>query len=143
MDTETVHTVNLNSIKREREREKEQVLLKVLIIRLAKKEDKFLFFGRKKMMMNVAFLFLLLSKFIPSNGSPPGIFIFGDSLSDSGNNNFIPTFVKSNYPPYGIDFPQGPTGRFSNGKLAVDIIGDLLRTYTVHACKQEILPLNL
>ncbi|KAL6322805.1 hypothetical protein AAG906_020805 [Vitis piasezkii] len=64
--------------------------------------------------------------FMASMGAPPGMFIFGDSLSDSGNNNFIPTLAKSNYPPYGIDFPQGPTGRFSNGKLAVDMIAEML-----------------
>lgn len=74
-------------------------------------------------LINLGFLFLFLSKFMASMGAPPGMFIFGDSLSDSGNNNFIPTLAKSNYPPYGIDFPQGPTGRFSNGKLAVDMIG--------------------
>lgn len=67
-------------------------------------------------------LFLLVLKLNDSAGSP-GVFIFGDSLSDSGNNNFLPTLAKSNYPPYGIDFPQGPTGRFSNGKLTVDLIG--------------------
>ncbi|KAL2341057.1 hypothetical protein Fmac_008997 [Flemingia macrophylla] len=45
----------------------------------------------------------------------PCVFVFGDSLSDSGNNNNLPTFSKSNYWPYGIDFPKGPTGRFTNG----------------------------
>nr|POE93922.1 gdsl esterase/lipase [Quercus suber] len=28
--------------------------------------------------------------------------------------------------PYGIDFPGGPTGRFSNGKTTVDVIAELL-----------------
>ncbi|GAU35554.1 hypothetical protein TSUD_384020 [Trifolium subterraneum] len=37
----------------------------------------------------------------------PCLFIFGDSLSDSGNNNNLPTTVKPNYKPYGIDFPKG------------------------------------
>ena len=52
----------------------------------------------------------------------PCFFIFGASSFDNGNNNALPTLVKSNYPPYGIDFPAGPTGRFSNGRNIVDII---------------------
>ncbi|KAI5447612.1 GDSL esterase/lipase At1g29670 isoform X1 [Lathyrus oleraceus] len=56
----------------------------------------------------------------------PCVFIFGDSLSDSGNNNNLPSSPKSNYKPYGIDFPFGPTGRFTNGRTAVDIITQLL-----------------
>jgi len=30
------------------------------------------------------------------------------------------------YPPYGIDFPQGATGRFCNGRTTTDILGPLL-----------------
>lgn len=52
----------------------------------------------------------------------PCYFIFGDSLADSGNNNNLRTEAKVNYPPYGIDFSKGPTGRFSNGRTPVDII---------------------
>ena len=50
-------------------------------------------------------------------------YIFGDSLSDAGNNNQLNTLAKANYPPYGLDFPGGvPTGRFSNGLTFVDRI---------------------
>ncbi|XP_058749185.1 GDSL esterase/lipase At1g29670-like [Vicia villosa] len=56
----------------------------------------------------------------------PCLFIFGDSFSDSGNNNYIPTNAKADYKPYGIDFPEGPTGRVTNGKTQIDIIGQLL-----------------
>nr|XP_043625228.1 GDSL esterase/lipase At1g29670-like [Erigeron canadensis] len=56
----------------------------------------------------------------------PCYFIFGDSLVDSGNNNALLTQAKANYPPYGIDFPEGPTGRFTNGRTKADIIGQLL-----------------
>lgn len=55
----------------------------------------------------------------------PCFFIFGDSLSDNGNNNNLATLAKSNYRPYGIDFPDGPTGWFCNGRTAVDFIGEL------------------
>lgn len=53
----------------------------------------------------------------------PCYFIFGDSLSDSGNNNVLPTQAKVNYLPYGIDFSKGPTGRFSNKRNMQDVIG--------------------
>ncbi|CAJ2669776.1 unnamed protein product [Trifolium pratense] len=56
----------------------------------------------------------------------PCIFIFGDGLSGNGNNNMLPTTAKANYNPYGIDFPTGPTGRATNGRTAIDIIGELL-----------------
>ncbi|XP_038695466.1 GDSL esterase/lipase At4g18970-like [Tripterygium wilfordii] len=56
----------------------------------------------------------------------PCYFVFGDSLSDVGNNNDLLTTAKSNYAPYGIDYPEGPTGRFGNGRILVDIIAELL-----------------
>ncbi|XP_058201343.1 GDSL esterase/lipase At5g45670-like [Rhododendron vialii] len=56
----------------------------------------------------------------------PCYFIFGDSLVDNGNNNNIASLARANYLPYGIDFPGGPTGRFSNGKTTVDVIAELL-----------------
>jgi hypothetical protein len=55
--------------------------------------------------------------------SVPAMFVFGDSLTDNGNNNDLNSFAKANYLPYGIDFAGGPTGRFSNGYTMVDTIG--------------------
>ncbi|CAN0924355.1 GDSL esterase/lipase At4g16230 [Linum grandiflorum] len=52
-------------------------------------------------------------------------FIFGDSLNDPGNNNYIDTLSKANYPPNGIDFGN-PTGRFTNGRTIADIVGQEL-----------------
>ncbi|XAR65486.1 Triacylglycerol lipase [Bertholletia excelsa] len=53
-------------------------------------------------------------------------FIFGDSLSDVGNNANLPrSLAKANLPWYGIDFGNGlPNGRFTNGRTVADIIGD-------------------
>ncbi|XP_027125567.1 GDSL esterase/lipase At1g74460 [Coffea arabica] len=53
-------------------------------------------------------------------------FIFGDSLSDVGNNNFLSkSLAKANLPWYGIDMDSGlPNGRFSNGRTVADIVGD-------------------
>ncbi|THG02006.1 hypothetical protein TEA_002572 [Camellia sinensis var. sinensis] len=56
----------------------------------------------------------------------PCLFIFGDSLADNGNNNYLSTIAKANYQPYGIDFSDGPTGRFCNGRTMSDIIGQRL-----------------
>lgn len=58
----------------------------------------------------------------------PCYFIFGDSLVDNGNNNQLQSLARANYLPYGIDFPGGPTGRFSNGKTTVDVIGEQFLT---------------
>ncbi|KAI3968080.1 hypothetical protein MKX01_015600 [Papaver californicum] len=56
----------------------------------------------------------------------PAIYLFGDSLLDSGNNNFLQNMAKSNYTPYGIDFPSGPTGRTTNGATGGDFIAQFL-----------------
>jgi len=56
-------------------------------------------------------------------------FIFGDSLVDAGNNNYIPSLSKANMTPNGIDFAASggmPTGRFTNGRTIADIIGEML-----------------
>ncbi|KAM0048701.1 putative triacylglycerol lipase [Helianthus debilis subsp. tardiflorus] len=75
-------------------------------------------------------IFILLShlrtSIVSSKPRVPCYFIFGDSWVDNGNNNKLKTKCKVNYPPYGIDFPEGDTGRFSNGRTSADIIGQLL-----------------
>ncbi|CAA7403288.1 unnamed protein product [Spirodela intermedia] len=54
-------------------------------------------------------------------------FVFGDSLVDNGNNNYLATTARADSPPYGIDFPtHRPTGRFSNGLNIPDIISEKL-----------------
>lgn len=64
-----------------------------------------------------------------SNAQPlvPAIITFGDSAVDVGNNDYIPTFFKANYPPYGRNFiNHKPTGRFCDGRLATDLTADTL-----------------
>ncbi|KAF3447384.1 hypothetical protein FNV43_RR12570 [Rhamnella rubrinervis] len=53
-----------------------------------------------------------------------GMFVFGSSLLDNGNNNFLQdSQARADYSPYGIDFPLvGPTGRFTNGKNIIDLL---------------------
>ncbi|RRT68456.1 hypothetical protein B296_00021904 [Ensete ventricosum] len=50
-------------------------------------------------------------------------FVFGDSLVDNGNNNYLATTARADAPPYGIDSPSHrPSGRFSNGRNIPDLI---------------------
>ncbi|KAJ1283068.1 hypothetical protein BS78_03G099800 [Paspalum vaginatum] len=56
----------------------------------------------------------------------PCMYVFGDSLADNGNNNDILSLARANYRPYGIDFHEGPPGRFTNGRTMVDFISDML-----------------
>ncbi|PON53406.1 Lipase, GDSL, active site [Parasponia andersonii] len=77
--------------------------------------------------MAVFLIFSLFTFPMASTGQlVPALFIFGDSIVDTGNNNKLPSLIKANFLPYGRDFVNHqPTGRFSNGKLAIDIIADL------------------
>ncbi|KAF3783704.1 GDSL esterase/lipase [Nymphaea thermarum] len=59
-------------------------------------------------------------------GSPIVQYIFGDSLTEVGNNNYLASLAKANYPWYGIDYPSGVTGRFTNGRTMGDILSEKL-----------------
>ena len=62
---------------------------------------------------------------LPKNVQIPAVLVFGDSIVDPGNNDFINTISKANFPPYGRDFEGGvATGRYSNGKIPSDLIGN-------------------
>jgi len=58
---------------------------------------------------------------------PRAFFVFGDSLVDNGNNNFLATTARADAPPYGIDYgpTHRPTGRFSNGFNIPDFISSV------------------
>jgi hypothetical protein len=59
------------------------------------------------------------------------LFIFGDSVVDVGNNNYINTTtdLQANFWPYGESFFKYPTGRPSNGRLIPDFIGKIIVIY--------------
>ncbi|KAG5000732.1 GDSL esterase/lipase APG-like [Glycine soja] len=79
-----------------------------------------------------AFLFLSCVYAQDTTTLVPAIITFGDSAVDVGNNDYLPTLFKADYPPYGRDFVNHqPTGRFCNGKLATDFTADTLgfKTY--------------
>lgn len=65
------------------------------------------------------------------------LFIFGDSLFDVGNNDYINTSTnfQANFSPYGETFFGYSTGRFSNGRLIPDIIGK----YYFHSLPEKAL----
>ncbi|KAJ4968477.1 hypothetical protein NE237_015178 [Protea cynaroides] len=74
--------------------------------------------------IGVLFFCLLASVSPVKSGGPlaPALYVFGDSLVDCGNNNYLSTIARANNPPYGVDFPDGSTGRFTNGKTVPDFI---------------------
>ena len=69
---------------------------------------------------------------LPNNESVPAVIAFGDSILDTGNNDYINTLFKSNFRPYGKDFGGGnqPTGRFSNGLIPSDFLGTNKNPYS-------------
>ncbi|XP_010501058.1 PREDICTED: GDSL esterase/lipase 3 [Camelina sativa] len=54
------------------------------------------------------------------------LFVFGDSLFDAGNNNYIDTFsrFRANLWPYGQTTFKNPTGRISDGRLIPDFLAE-------------------
>ncbi|CAN6481205.1 unnamed protein product [Victoria cruziana] len=59
-------------------------------------------------------------------GLLPAVIVFGDSIVDAGNNNYLKTIIKCDFPPYGRDLDDRmPTGRFSNGMIINDILASV------------------
>jgi phospholipase/lecithinase/hemolysin len=69
-----------------------------------------------------------------AKASVPCMYVFGDSLVDNGNNNNMLSLARANYRPYGIDFHEGPPGRFTNGRTMVDFLSEML------GVRQPLLP---
>ncbi|KAL6225931.1 hypothetical protein ACLB2K_004779 [Fragaria x ananassa] len=74
--------------------------------------------------MALATIILTSMAAMAASAASPTTFVFSDSLTDVGNNNFLQySLAKSNYPWYGIDYEGGQaTGRFTNGRTVGDII---------------------
>ncbi|XP_065857580.1 GDSL esterase/lipase EXL3-like [Euphorbia lathyris] len=97
------------------------------------------------MMMGYFYLNGAMGKINLPNGEKfPALIVFGDSIVDPGNNNYINTMIKCDFPPYGRDFRGAkPTGRFSNGLIPSDLIAqelgikDLVPPYLDHNLKPE------
>ncbi|KAK4490418.1 hypothetical protein RD792_001095 [Penstemon davidsonii] len=74
--------------------------------------------------INFAVVILIIALTNAPSSASLVTFIFGDSLAEVGNNNYLKlSLAKSNFPFYGIDFAGGKaTGRFTNGRTVGDII---------------------
>ncbi|XP_031475172.1 GDSL esterase/lipase At1g74460 [Nymphaea colorata] len=87
---------------------------------------------KKKMMVMKTMVLIVMLMMVALAGmgadSAPVQFIFGDSLSDVGNNNYLTKGIaRAALPWYGIDIGMGlPNGRFTNGRTIADIIGDYM-----------------
>ncbi|KAG6699498.1 hypothetical protein I3842_08G069400 [Carya illinoinensis] len=102
----------------------------------AKKTRHFLFFKMSSSSCSVLFTLIIFSVLfcnskaaiqLPPNETIPAVIAFGDSIVDPGNNNYLTTIAKCNFPPYGQDFKgKVPTGRFGNGKVPSDLIAEEL-----------------
>ncbi|GLT53275.1 hypothetical protein SLA2020_265580 [Shorea laevis] len=75
-------------------------------------------------LLNLALLVVTLSS-VSHQAEARAFFVFGDSLVDNGNNDYLLTTARADNYPYGIDYPtHRPTGRFSNGLNIPDIISE-------------------
>ena len=78
-------------------------------------------------------LILCQAKAIDTSCKFSAIFVFGDSLSDTGNcpryKNLIDSFLicdRVRHLPYGKTFPNNDNSfRFSDGRLIIDFLGNL------------------
>lgn len=74
----------------------------------------FLYWCQKMNTNYLTFSYVLITLLLPLASSTisyhpkhiPAIYVFGDSLVDSGNNNYLPIQSNAKFPPYGIDFEE-------------------------------------
>lgn len=86
-------------------------------------------FSKRVVLVLVVIIVGLINCAVDAADSLGASFIFGDSLVDAGNNNYLPTLSKANIKPNGIDFKASggnPTGRYTNGRTIGDIVGEEL-----------------
>uniref|UniRef100_A0A0D9XKC8 GDSL esterase/lipase n=1 Tax=Leersia perrieri TaxID=77586 RepID=A0A0D9XKC8_9ORYZ len=77
--------------------------------------------------MAAAMAVFVVAMSAPAASAARAFYVFGDSLVDNGNNNYLLTSARADMPPYGIDHPtHRATGRFSNGLNIPDIISEHL-----------------
>ncbi|XP_017971525.1 PREDICTED: GDSL esterase/lipase 2 [Theobroma cacao] len=82
-------------------------------------------FGTPYLVLYACLVNLIGCRGLPAKNHVP-LFIFGDSLFDAGNNNYvdIPPSAQANYWPYGETFFKYPTGRFSDRRIIPDFIAE-------------------
>ncbi|PWA60246.1 SGNH hydrolase-type esterase domain-containing protein [Artemisia annua] len=72
----------------------------------------------------LVFVFVFAILRISHAAAVPAVYVFGSSIVDVGNNNYLPrSIARANFSHNGIDYPNGiSTGRFSNSKNIADFI---------------------
>ncbi|XP_019448449.1 PREDICTED: GDSL esterase/lipase At5g33370-like [Lupinus angustifolius] len=71
------------------------------------------------------FMVLCTLTIVAPKAEARAFFVFGDSLVDNGNNNYLATTARADSYPYGIDSAtHRPSGRFSNGLNIPDLISE-------------------
>lgn len=72
----------------------------------------------------------VVKEFTDRRSSPnfrvPAMFVFGDSVLDAGTNSLFPTLLRANFLPYGKDYFDQPTGRFTNGRTIADYFANFM-----------------
>uniref|UniRef100_A0ACD6AIG7 Uncharacterized protein n=1 Tax=Avena sativa TaxID=4498 RepID=A0ACD6AIG7_AVESA len=68
------------------------------------------------------------------------VYVFGDSLVDVGNNDYLPAPAPRANRPYGMDLPGRPTGRFTNGYNLADVVSQRLGFETSPQAYLSMLP---
>lgn len=92
-----------------------------------------MFISRGFLMRTAALVLVIAAHEAEAAAATPrrAFFVFGDSLVDSGNNNFLATSARGDFPPYGINYPtHRPTGRFSDGLNLPDLICETFFFFT-------------
>jgi hypothetical protein len=87
----------------------------------------------------VRLLLLTVAASSAAGAKVPAMFVFGDSTADVGNNDYLPgSSARANFPHNGVDFPGGKaTGRFSNGLIGVDFLGQRPPSLPVSICSSR------
>nr|XP_043634211.1 GDSL esterase/lipase At5g33370-like isoform X2 [Erigeron canadensis] len=82
-------------------------------------------FSLRSLVILASIMVIIAFVIVPLKVEARAFFVFGDSLVDNGNNDFLVTTARADSPPYGIDYPtHRPTGRFSNGLNIPDILSE-------------------
>lgn len=78
---------------------------------------------RVVMLMIISLVVCLVAPAAVFGHNVAGVYVFGDSLFDAGNNHYNKNCTaQADFAPYGSSFFHHPTGRFTNGRTVADFI---------------------
>ncbi|XP_024533553.1 GDSL esterase/lipase 6 [Selaginella moellendorffii] len=80
-----------------------------------------------KVLVIVLVACISISQAASTNPPVQGLFVFGDSALDGGQNTYIPgSKIVSAIPPYGKTYFSKPTGRWTDGRTIADFLAQAL-----------------